>query len=74
LSKGTVTIVGSHGRKDVPSFEALYKAAKSIQTRKLELQEKRKQELEEKELEGVTFKPLLSSRQRFQEPEVRLDK
>ncbi len=36
LSKGTQQIMNLKHREDIPSFEALYNAAKVIQNRKLE--------------------------------------
>jgi hypothetical protein len=36
LSEGTRVILNQGSKKDIPTFEALYKAAKTIQTRKLE--------------------------------------
>ena len=67
LSKGTQKIINRKHKEEIPSFEALYKAAKVLQNRKLEKQQKRKDELEEKELSDATFCPLLISKYQNQE-------
>jgi hypothetical protein len=36
LSKGTQKIINRKHKEEIPSFEALYKAAKVLQNRKLE--------------------------------------
>lgn len=65
LSKGTQQIMNLKHKEEIPSFEALYKAAKALQSRKLEQQQKRKDELEEKELSDLTFRPLLISKHQY---------
>ena len=67
LSKGTQQIMNLKHREDIPSFEALYNAAKVIQNRKLEKQQERKNELDVKELNDATFHPLLISKYRNQD-------
>lgn len=44
----------------MPTFEELYKEAKLLAQRKKDREETLKKEREEKEMEGVTFKPKIS--------------
>lgn len=70
LSQGTMTIINAGSKKDIPTFETLYKAAKTIANKKLEQQEKRRKELEAEEMRDVTGKPLLFSRPKHLDQEA----
>ena len=56
LSEGTVELMSSRKRHN-PSFEELYKEAKTLFKKKEEKIKEKQKEREEKEMEGVTFKP-----------------
>ena len=58
LCQGTLNMIGNR-KRDSPTFEELYRAAKILKERKAAERERQRISRQEKEMEGVTFKPAL---------------